>query len=52
MSSKEAELTLLKVEQPTTEDIAALFEALTGQKSTAEDLREVEKILAEIPQKP
>jgi hypothetical protein len=44
-----AELTLFKVEDPTPEEIAALFEQLTGQKSTPEDLAEVAKILAEMP---
>ena len=44
-----AELSLLKVEDPTAEDIAALFEQLTGRKPTAEDMAEVRKILADLP---
>ena len=49
--SDKAELTLVKEQEPTAAEVAALFERLTGRKPTAEDMREVKKTLAELPPK-
>jgi hypothetical protein len=51
--SEKVELALLKVEDPTADDIDALFRALTRSQEpmTEDERKQVEAILAELPPK-
>ncbi len=47
LTKAKAELTLIRVGEDEEAAVAAMFEALTGRKPTAEEMREVRKTLAE-----